>query len=440
MPDIIPFRMVHYSDKHSGELSKLISPPYDIISPAEQEAFYQVNELNVVRLVLGKQYADDSESNNRYTRAASTLKNWLDKGVLARDVSPGLAIYRMEFEQPGGGRHAIDGIVALVKVDDYGQGKVLPHEKTYKGPKMDQLNLLRACRAQFTPLHGLFHDDDEQVVTEYSRYMQGPPQRETVDADGTVHKVWAIYDEESISKIRKALQPASIFIADGHHRYETALAYKREMIAAGNDDPNASHEHVMMYLTAMSHPGLTILPAHRMIKGLAGFDPRKMEEALSPYFHIEELSFSESNRDEVSRKLIERIRSYAGVGGKFGMAVAGEKCFKLLRLKDFNAVNSIMDEDIPSSVRGLDVTILREVIMKHGFGMEKENSEGRIEYTPLISEALNRVLNGDIQVSFILNPTRVDQMRAAAELGHKLPHKSTYFFPKLCSGLVMNVF
>jgi uncharacterized protein (DUF1015 family) len=432
--------MVHYNYEFSGQLSKLITPPYDIISPAEQEAFYQASEINIIRLVLGKQYADDSDNDNRYTRAAATLKKWLEDGVLTRDDQPGFAIYRMEFDQPGGGRRSIDGIIALVKVDDYGKGKVLPHEKTYKGPKLDQLNLMRACRSNFTPIHGLFHDENDSVVNEYSRFIQGPPQQETLDADGTVHKVWSLYDQETISRIRKALEPASIFIADGHHRYETALAYKREMIAAGNHDPDAGHEHVMMYLTAMSHPGLTILPAHRMITELKGFELQKIEEALSPYFHIEELCFSEHDREEVSNTLVERIRSYSDIGGKFGMVVRGENCFKLLRLKDFDAVDSIIDADVPSSLRGLDVTILREVIMTHGLGMDRENSEGHIQYTPLVSEALNKVLNGEVQVSFILNPTRVDQMRAAAELGHKLPHKSTYFFPKLSSGLVLNVF
>jgi uncharacterized protein (DUF1015 family) len=152
------------------------------------------------------------------------------------------------------------------------------------------------------------------------------------------------------------------------------------------------------------------------------------------------LCFSASNRDEVSNTLVQRIRSYSNVGGKFGMVVQGEDCFRLLRLKDYHAVDSLMDADIPSSLRGLDVTILREIILGHALGLDKENAEGQIEYTPLVSEALNRVRKGEIQVSFILNPTRVDQMRAAAELGHKLPHKSTYFYPKISSGLVLNVF
>ncbi len=440
MPQIIPFKTTHYSDRYSGELDKLITPPYDIISPAEQEAFYKAHELNVIRLVLGKEDQSDSNGSNRYTRASDTLKTWLKEGVLSVDERPGFAVYRMDFEQPGGGRRSIDGFVALVKVDDYGKGKVLPHEKTYKGPKADQLNLLRACRAHFTPIHSLFPDDDATVVNTYSRFIQGKPFRETVDADRTIHQVWIIHDEDAIATIQNALESKSIFIADGHHRYETALAYKQERIAAGDSNPDGPHEWVMMYLTAMNHPGLTILPAHRMVTGLKNFDASRVEEALAPYFEIEMVCFSEQNREQVSAQLVERIRSYSGIGGKFGMVIQGENCFRLLRLKDFSKVDTAMDADIPSSVRGLDVTILREIIMNFGLGMDKENCEGQIAYTPLISEALNKALNGEYQVSFILNPTRVDQMRTAAELGHKLPHKSTYFFPKLSSGLVFNVF
>jgi len=440
MAEIRPFRAVHYSRDLAGDLKKLITPPYDVISPEEQEDFYQTHALNVIRLVLGKKFAQDSEANNRYTRAAATLKQWMDNGILVRRERPGLTVYRMDFAEPGGGHSKIDGIVALVKVDDYGKGKVLPHEKTYKGPKQDQLNLMRACKANLTPIHALFGDDRNEVMAVYKNLLQLSPDQEATEADGTVHRTWTIDDPEAIDKILGLLRDKSLFIADGHHRYETALAFRGEMRAAGHTDPEGPHEYVMMYLTSMSHPGLTILPAHRMIKGLTDVDVPIILRVLDPYFEIEDLCYSEENRQEVAQTLIDRIRSYSNVGGKFGMVVQGDNCFRLLRLKDFQAIDSLMDADIPSSLRGLDVTILREIILGHALGMDKENAEGQIEYTPLVREALSKVLRGDIQVSFILNPTRVDQMRAAAELGHKLPHKSTYFFPKISSGLVLNVF
>jgi uncharacterized protein (DUF1015 family) len=439
MADIKPFRMVHYNGKCASELDKLITPPYDVISPQEQEAFYQAHPLNMIRLVLGKQYSGDNDQDNRYTRAAATLQQWLSQGALMRSDRPGLTVYRMEFDEPEGGRRQLDGIVALVEVDDYGKGKVLPHEKTYKGPKSDQLSLMRHCRAHMTPIHGLFDDHDDLVVNEYAKIMQGAPEQEATDSKGIVHKTWTLYDEDAILRIVNLLANKSIFIADGHHRYETALAYKNELRASGAAGDGAG-DHVMMYLTSMTHPGLTILAAHRLVRGLREVDVPLILAKLDPYFRHEELCFRQDNREEVSQRLIERISSYSEIGGKFGMVVQGEECFRLLRLKDFGAIESLMDPSIPPNLRRLDVTILREIIIGRGLGLDKDNAEGHIEYTPLISEALERVLSGELQVSFVLNPTRVDQMRAAAEQGHKLPHKSTYFFPKLSSGLVLNVF
>lgn len=440
MAEIKPFRMVRYNGELERELPRLISPPYDVISPAEQEFFYQEHPLNIIRLVLNKKEPDDGPENNRYTRAAATLQEWMQNRTLVRADRPGFVVYSMAFEQPGGGRQRIDGIVGLVKVDDYGKGKVLPHEKTYLGPKQDQLNLMRACKGNLTPIHALFDDETNRVMQACRSLMQERPEQEACDGNGTIHRTWSLTDPEILEEISGFLRDKSLFIADGHHRYETAWAFRDEMRAAGNNDPDAPHEYVMMYLTSLSHPGLTILPAHRLIKGLKEVNIPLIQKVLDPYFEIEDLCYGPGDRTKVAQTMVDRIRSYSNVGGKFGMAVQGDNCFRLLRLKDFQAIDALMDADIPSTLRGLDVTILREIILAHGLGLDRDNSEEQIEYTPLVSEALDRVLNGEIQVSFILNPTRVDQMRVAAELGHKLPHKSTYFFPKLSSGLVLNVF
>jgi len=440
MADIQPFRMVHYDRKFAKELDRLITPPYDVISPEQQESYYAAHEFNIIRLVLGKQYADDGQDNNRYTRANATLREWLDKGILTWENIPGLAVYQMEFEQPEHGSRSIDGIICLVKVDDYGEGKVLPHEKTYKGPKQDQLDLLRSCHANFTAIHALFSDEPHTISDAYSPHIRRPADQETRDRNGTIHRIWNIYDSGVIERLQRVFDQKSLFIADGHHRYETALAYKAEMRSAGHTGPSEPHNYVMMYLTSMSHPGLTILPAHRMVKGLRDLNVSRLLKELEPYFYIEELSFAAADRESTFRTFVERIESYSGVGGEFGMMVHGEQCFRLLRLKDFETAESLVNASIPSVLRGLDVTILREVIMNHGLGMDGENAEGKIEYTPLVGEALNKVTEGEIQIGFILNPTRVDQMRTAAELGHKLPQKSTYFYPKLSSGLVLRVF
>ena len=341
---IKPFKITHYATSLNAELNKLITPPYDVISPEEQEFFYESHPLNVIRLVLGKQYPSDSETDNRYTRAAQTLRDWLDKGVLVCEKEPGLAVYEMSFELPEGGTQTIDGIVCLVKVDDYGPGKVLPHEKTYRGPKEDQLSLLRACRSNFTPIHGLFEDDSNLVSQAYATYLRNPPLHETTDTQGSVHRLWIIDDAQIVTRIIEFMRDKSIFIADGHHRYETARAYKEEVERFHGTSTDDGHNFVMIYLTALNHPGLTILPAHRMLKGLDGFDLGQILRTLSQDFEIENLCYWNGNRGESVRMMLEKLKAAAALGGQFGFAVHGDECLRLLRLKDFGMLDSIMDQ------------------------------------------------------------------------------------------------
>lgn len=440
MAHIRPFTGVHFNPRYANSLSELMCPPYDVISPEQQEAFYRAHPYNIIRLVLGKQYPQDNHTHNRYTRAAETLSQWLEQGTLVRKLNPGLTVYQMEFDRPEGGRVKLDGIICLVKVEDYGKGRVLPHEKTYKGPKQDQLNLLRECRAHVTPIHGLFNDETQIISRICARVKQVPPEQQASDSLGNIHRTWTIEDPEAIGQIVEEFVPKSIFIADGHHRYETALAFLKEMRDAGQAMPGAPYEYVMMYLTPLEHPGLTILPAHRLVKGMKDFHLERFLELLSPYFFVDRLPFNGNIPQLTLPKLRERVHAYAEIGGKFGMMVHGEDCFYLLRLKDFTVTETVMDPEIPPVLRELDVTILRELVMNRALGLDHNNAEGQIEYTPDVEEALHRVLKGEVQIGFILNPTRADQMCIAAEHGYKLPHKSTYFYPKLSSGLVLHVF
>jgi len=304
-----------------------------------------------------------------------------------------------------------------VKVDDYGVGKVLPHEKTYKGPKQDQLNLMRACKANMTPIHALFDDASNEITEQYKPSMDGPPEQETVDSDGTVHRTWSIRDDAAVSR-----------------------TYKKEMDEASGSNASAAHDHVMMYLTSMSHPGLCIRPAHRMVKGLTRIDLEGFWTRLKPCFEKDAIFFSETAMKDAARKLLERVAARATVGGKFGMYVHGENCFRLMRVKGFDRVETYIDQAIPGPLKTLDVTILRELVIARGLEIDKEDLEKHMEYDPSAARALEKARRGDVQISFIMNPTRVEQMREAAELGYQLPHKSTYFYPKVSSGLVLNVF
>lgn len=440
MAEIKPFESVHYGPDYSNTLKSLITPPYDVISPEQQDSFYNSHPFNVIRLVLGKQFINDTPENNRYSRASSTLKQWMRDKVLIRKSKPCFTLYQMDFKEPNEKRKKIDGIVGLLKVEDYGVGKVLPHEKTYSGPKKDQLELLRACKANFTPIHAMFDDPCQKVSKLYENLLNSPPEQEVRDSDDTIHRTWSLYDEVSIHEIVRFLSQKSLFIADGHHRYETSLAYCREVEARNHFTTDSSHKYVMSYLTSMSHPGLLILPAHRMLRGLTNFDKESLLNRINDCFEIQELDYDVNDIQMASKKLLTKLNEYTDVGGHFGMLISGAKKFCLLSLKDFQVISQFLDTNIPDVLINLDVTILRELILKHGFKLDSENSEDHIEYTPFIEEALKKVLLGDVQVSFILNPTRVDQMRKAAEMGQKLPHKSTYFYPKISSGLVFNVF
>lgn len=437
MADILPFQAVRYGKQYADELDSLICPPYDIISPEEQDSFYETHPLNIIRLVLGKQHPDDTPEHDRYTRAAETLRTWLKDGVLEHTESPGFTVYQMEYTLPDGGTRVVDGIISLVRVGEYGPGKVLPHEKTYLGPKEDQLKLLRACHANFTPIHALFSDEEGLVSAQYKELIESSPDRRATLGDGVIHRTWRLEDKAALDKIVETIKGSSLLIADGHHRYETALAFRDEMRAKGAAQADGGHEFVMMYLTSMSHPGLTVLPAHRMIDRDGDLNIAEAIERIENYFEIEQLDYSAENSRQVAEQLISKISESSSNAGIMGIAVRNEPCFRLIRVKDLDKVVAEIDPQIPSAIRSLDVTILREVVMGIGFGIDAGQSEGIIDYTPSAVDALEKVLKGEKQVSFIINPTRVDQVRVAAELGHKLPHKSTYFYPKISSGLVL---
>lgn len=440
MAEIMPFQMVHYGPEYSNALNSLITPPYDVISSEQQDSFYKSHPFNVIRLVLGKQFSSDTPEDNRYTRASNTLKKWMLDKVLVRKPKPGFTLYQMDFKEPDGNWKRIDGLVGLLKAEDYGVGKVLPHERTYSGPKKDQLELLRACRANFTPIHAMFHDPEGRVLKLYEGLLNTEPEQEVKDSDDIIHRTWSLCDDSAVHGIVEFLREKSLFIADGHHRYETSLAYCREMEVQNPSTTDQSHKYVMSYFTSMSHPGLTVLPAHRMLRDLKDFNKEELLRRMSDCFEIHDLDYDISDLESASKRLTSKLHEFAEVGGHFGMLFNGEKRFRLLSLKDPEIFSSFLDTNIPESLVNLDVTIFRELILGHSFGLDREGSENHIEYTPSAADALKKALLGEIQVSFILNPTRVDQMRKAAELGQKLPHKSTYFYPKISSGLVLNVF
>src|SRR5574341_1526024 len=302
MATITPFRGVTYNQAAAGTIEHLVCPPYDIISPAQQQELYRKSPHNVVRLEFGLESPGDAEKDNRYTRAAGLFEEWAKTGILNQSPEPAFYIYEMEY--PAGGKTLkLRGLICLVRIEDYDSGIVKPHETTLSGPKADRLNLLRACKASFSQIFSLFSDPQGAVSSVLARIAR-KPEMEAHNSDGVLHRVWMLTDKNDIDTITREMAGKPFFIADGHHRYDTALNYRNERRkAAGTFTGREPYNYTAMFLARLEDPGLTILPAHRVLFNLAGFEPRRFEEDLNRYFAIDRIDFTK-NSEAADRKTV----------------------------------------------------------------------------------------------------------------------------------------
>ena len=297
MAILAPFRGLTYNFLKIDDLAKVVTPPYDVISEKEQEAYYQVDPHNVIRLILGKKKTGDSDWDNRYTRAADSLKRWQSKDILTRSNYPCMYLTSHTYD-PGDGKKRIRwGLITLVRIEDEGSGVILPHEKTFSAHKNDRLNLMRACNAQLSQVFGLFDDPGDQILQSLKTVCKAPPRASFEFKDNTWHDVWEVLDQSVLKTVAEGMRDKSIFIADGHHRYETSRNYRNMMRARyGTVPENRSYEYIMMYLTNMSDKGLTILPSHRLIKNYDNFNPKIFLDRIGQWFEIEEIPILKSNQ------------------------------------------------------------------------------------------------------------------------------------------------
>lgn len=421
MAEVKPFRALRFDTTRAGEISSLVCPPYDIISEQQRIGYLAENENNIIRLELPK-------GNDPYADAGVTLKKWLETGILKRDEKPAIYIYEEEFTV-GGITRSFRGCIVRVKIEEFSKGVVLPHEETLSKAKEDRFNLMKATNCNFSQIYSLFFDETHKITAELERLGSGTPENELTDTDGVTHRLWIIDDEKEITAISDAFADKKLYIADGHHRYETALNYRNYCRENGKGD--GSEDYVMMMLVDMEHPGLLVLPTHRIVRDLASFDEADVMSKCAQYFDITE----HKGTDNMESMLADE---YAKGKKAFGF-YTGSDSFRLLVLRD----NSIMDELLPeksSSYRGLDVSILHTLILERIFGIDAENMAKQINltYVKKSEDALEAVRSGKAQCAFILNPTRVTEIRDVAAAGEKMPQKSTYFYPKLITGLVMN--
>ena len=424
MAVIKPFRGMRFDTEKAGELKTLCCPPYDIISEEERKEFIKQNEYNVIRLELPK------EGEDVYARAGEVLDMWRAKGILIHEDKPAIYIYEMEFNAYNK-RRSVKGMIARVKVEEFSKGVILPHEFTLSKAKTDRFNLMKATNCNFSQIYALYMDSEHTTLKTIDEQSDFDAQYEFTDDDNITHRLWVCTDEAVIAKLIKDFADRKLYIADGHHRYETAVNYRNWCRENGISKEGDPQDYQMIYLVDMEHPGLIVFPTHRLVRDLESFDKNKVLKSCEEYFDIEKFTSVGNMNTVLTKQYKEGKKAFAFYCGK------GE--WYLLTLKDLAVMDSVLPELSPAS-RQLDVSVLHSLVLEKTMGIDKENMANQINltYTKFFEEAIMKVDKGEFQCSFILNPTRVTEIRDVAAAGEKMPQKSTYFYPKMITGMVMN--
>lgn len=439
MAKIVPFRGLRYNLTQVKKPDAVMAPPYDVISPALQDDLYDRHPSNVVRLILGKKTAGDDEKNNCYTRAAADFEKWQQDQTLTRDGEPSIYLYDQQYEVEGLGTVVRKGIMALTRIEDFSTGVVKPHEKTLAGPKTDRLNLTKACGANFSPIFSLYADPCCVLESLSRSQKERTPDVEVADDDGVIHRLWQVTDSLVIGKAQELLDSKPLFIADGHHRYETAINYRNYMREKHPDFTGKEpFNYVLMYFANMEDQGMLIFPTHRLLYNLSGFGMPAFITALRPYFEVESMSLDPE--DAEARKKVQRTLQQKGESGHVFGLYGGENTVYFLTLKDEAVMDRFFDEKAPKALRTLDVSILHRLVLEYilKISPEAQEQQTNLKYVKNMDEPFTRVLTGEVQLAFLLNPTRMSEVRDVANAGEKMPQKSTYFYPKLLTGLVIN--
>ena len=438
MAEIIPFRGIFYNPDKIHDLADVVTPPYDIISKQEQHNFYKRHPHNIIRLILNRKTENDTSENNPHTRAADFFNKWLSENVLLRDKSPALYLTSVEFPSENKTITRF-GLIALVGLEPFEKGIILPHEKTFSKIKSERLDLMKACHANFSPIFSLYSDQKNILGSLKDAALNKTPDINFTDNKDQRHRLWRITDTTVHRYISSVMKEKRLFIADGHHRYETALNY-RNWVSNNNPDFSTDHpaNYVMMYLSSMEDPGLIILPAHRMLTGIQDSVLAAFIQKIRNYFDITTISFKEREREKAQAEFISTLKSNNSKN-IIGVFMKDRPEFYLLTLKP-NVMEEMFGDEFSDSLRNLDVTVLTRLIFIEilGFDQSMLDDEKIIAYSSSTIEAIDRVASDECDIAFILNPTKISQVRNIAEEGLIMPRKSTYFYPKVITGQVLN--
>ena len=439
MAQVAPFRALHYNSAKVPHPEEVVTPPYDVIRPDEREAFAALNPYNMVRLILPQVQPGDDLLQNRYTRAAATFRQWQQEGVLVRDPDPAYYYWETEFLVQGR-RFTRKGLVAMVRLEPFSSGVIRPHEQTFSAPKADRLELLKQTQAHFSPIFAIYPDPEDVVIGKLRSSLPGEPMQAFQDSEGYFQRVFRVTDPSCLAAVHRAFEPMTLFIADGHHRYETSLNYQKWMKGRYPQAPaNAAFNYVLVYLSNIYDPELVILMAHRL---LAGPRVRQVEEGvllrrLAEYFEVTPLAYPSGGDGPGADFLQESLAATASQETSFILLGFGLQAWRL-QLRE-GVRQRLLAREMHPALAQLDVVVLNYLIFEKILGLDARSQDDQqtCKYTSKLPEVIDILKRGEAKLAFLLNPTQVEQVQQVASAGLIMPRKSTYFYPKVKDGIVL---
>jgi uncharacterized protein (DUF1015 family) len=424
MAEVQPLRALHYELERTGGLQPVVAPPYDVIDEVERAMLERRSPYNVVRIDLPRVPVTGAD---QYQAAAETLQRWRDERVVVQDDEPAIWALSQDYTAPDGRERTRRGFLARVRVEAYGAGRIRPHERTHPGPREDRLRLTRATRANLSPIFSLFDDPGNVAWNALGPFTERQEWGHSQDPDGTVNRLWRIGDPQAITEVQGAIASTELLIADGHHRYETARVYAEEI---GGEGP---HRYVLMCLVALQDPGLTVFPTHRLVRELSGTQWERLAQSLRDSFELEELSRADALSDGGN------LAATADGRVRIGYIDRQERRPLRLTLRDQEIADRLLP-DHAEPYRRLDTAILEAIVLKGALEMSDEDIDHLhgLGYARDDRQPLEAVQRGEYDAAFFMAPTPVQRVQEVAAAGESMPPKSTYFFPKVPTGLLFN--
>ncbi len=436
MATVIPLTGTVYNQDKIKDMAEIVTPPYDVISPQEEDDFIRRHPNNMIHLILGKSKAGDNGTENCHTRAGRQLGKWRADGILVDDEKPAFYLTSTEFELDGKQVTRL-GLTGLVALEPFEKGVVLPHERTFSKVRSERLERTKACQANLSAIFALYADNGDVFAILEKTASSEKPCMDFIDRTGQHQKMWRITGPSTCSTISGLMNDKKIFIADGHHRYETALAYQEWLRASRGDlSPDDPANHVLMYLTSTVDPGLVIRPAHRLLHGIPETGISEFTRKAGKLFDITTVGNEKSPLEETKQAFVSALET--SPENTFGACLRESRIFYLLSPKP-GIVDKMLAAEIPEVLRSIDVTVLTRLLLMDVLGYDRKrlDNEKMISYTSVSSDAIDFAVNGKCDIAVILNPTRMDQVKRVAEEGLIMPRKATYFYPKVITGQVL---